>query len=124
VKPGFRKVPYAVIVIDVLSLGAARGLRIRGHSPDRAPNEPKRIGEGGVGAKIKAQDFPFVAFDNRLEHALPAIGAVDVAGTQHAAFQIAELVEEEQWMVADASPWVGLTLESMSSTMPFGGRRA
>src|ERR1700758_1877294 len=61
------------------------------------------IGEGGVSAKINAQDFSFVAFDNQLEHALPAIGAVDVAGTQHAAFQIAKLVEEEQWMVTGAA---------------------
>src|SRR2546421_8867680 len=34
--------------------------------------------------------------------ALPPIGAVDVAGTQRAAFQIAELVEYEQRMIAGA----------------------
>jgi hypothetical protein len=60
--------------------------------------------------------------------------AVDVAGTQSAAFQIAELVEYEERMIAGAfvmavphahlcSPCVGLTLESMSRTTPFGGRR-
>src|SRR5262249_26749085 len=61
------------------------------------------IGEGGVSPEIDARDLPFVAFDDWLEHALPAVGAVVVAGTQHAAFQIAELVEQEQWMVKGAA---------------------
>jgi hypothetical protein len=39
---------------------------------------------------------------DRFEHTLPAVGAVDVAGAQNAAFQVAELVEYEQRMVADA----------------------
>ena len=34
-----------------------------------------------------------------LEHAVPAVGAVHVAGTQGAAFKITELVEHEQRVV-------------------------
>ena len=40
-----------------------------------------RIGEPRVRPKIDARDFPLVPLDNRLQHALPAIGAVDVAGS-------------------------------------------
>ncbi len=36
-----------------------------------------------------------VANDNRLQHACPVIGAVDIAGAQGTPFQIAELVEQE-----------------------------
>ena len=39
------------------------------------------------------------AYDG-LEHWLPAVGAVDIAGTQRAAFQITELVEYEQRVIA------------------------
>src|SRR5262249_56634031 len=67
-------------------------------------------------------------FHDGLEHWLPAVGAVDIAGTQRAAFQITELIEHEQrngfQALISCSPWVGLTLESMSSTMPRGGLRA
>ena len=48
------------------------------------------------------ETFPPVSFDNWLEHALPANGAVDVARTQSAAFQIAELVEYEERMITGA----------------------
>ena len=61
-----------------------------------------RIGETRVGPEINARNLPFVSFDNRLQHALPPIGAVDVAGTQRAAFQIAELIEHKQRMIAGA----------------------
>jgi hypothetical protein len=78
-----------------------------------------------------------IARHDRLQHALPFIGAVNIAGAEGAALQIAELVEHEQGMIADAFvmavpefqtlssclPCVGLTLESMSSTTPRGGRR-
>ena len=60
------------------------------------------IGEGGVGPEIDARDLAPIARHDRLEHALPAVGAVHVAGTQRAAFQIAELVEHEQRMIAGA----------------------
>src|SRR6266404_8935629 len=91
------------------------------------------IGEARVGAEIDARDLAAIARHDGLQHILPAVGAVNVAGTKRAAFQIAELIEHEQRMIAGAvvvavllfscSPCVGLTLESMSSKMPFGGRR-
>jgi hypothetical protein len=53
------------------------------------------ICEARVGPEIDARDLPLVSFDNRGEHLLPTVGAGDIAGTQRAAFQIAELVENE-----------------------------
>ena len=90
-----------------------------------------RHGERCVSADT--QELALVACNDRLEHAVPAVGAVHVAGTQGAAFEITELVEHEQWMIGGAGvmpvpnahlllPWVGLTPESMSSTMLLGGR--
>ena len=61
-----------------------------------------RIGKGRVGAKIKAQDLAPIADNDRLQHTLPAVGAMHIAGTQSAAFQIAELVEYEERMIAGA----------------------
>jgi len=60
---------------------------------------------------------------------------MNMAGAQATAFQIAELVEDEQRVVTGAAegwrellpscpPWVGLTPESMSRTMVFEPRRA
>jgi hypothetical protein len=46
-----------------------------------------------------------------------AIGAVNIAGTKRAPFQVPKQVEDEQRTLIACSPWVGLTLESMSSTM-------
>ena len=43
-----------------------------------------------------------IARHDRLQHALPLIGAMNIAGAQGAALQIAELVEHEQGMIADA----------------------
>jgi hypothetical protein len=39
---------------------------------------------------------------DRLQNAVPPVGAVDVARAQGAAFQIAKLVEHEQRMIAGA----------------------
>jgi hypothetical protein len=44
--------------------------------------------------------FPRVSFDNWLEHALPAIGAV--CRDAECAFQIAQLVEYEERMITGA----------------------
>jgi hypothetical protein len=43
-----------------------------------------------------------VARHDRLQNLIPAICAVDVAGTKRAPFEVAELVEQEQRMVAGA----------------------
>jgi hypothetical protein len=53
------------------------------------------IGETGVGAKIDARDLALISRHDRLQNRLPSVGAVNVARTQGAAFQIAELVEHE-----------------------------
>ena len=44
-----------------------------------------------------------VADHDRLQDRAPAIGAVDIAGPEHAPLQITELVEHEEWMVAGAT---------------------
>lgn len=38
---------------------------------------------------------------NRLQHILPTVGAVDITGTQGTPFQIAELVENEERVQAE-----------------------
>jgi hypothetical protein len=58
------------------------------------------IGKTRVGPEINARDLPLVAFDNRLQHTVPSVGAVDVAGTKRTSFQVTELVEHEERMVA------------------------
>ncbi len=55
-----------------------------------------RIGEPRVGPQINARDFPLVAFDNRRQHTLPSVGAVDVVGTKRTSFQVTELVGSYQ----------------------------
>src|SRR5580704_14672594 len=58
--------------------------------------------KSGIGAKIEARDLAPIARHDRFEHVLTAVRAMYVTGTQGAAFQIAELVEEEQRMIAGA----------------------
>ena len=60
------------------------------------------IGKAGVSAKIDARDLAAIARHDGIMHTLPAIGAVDVAGTTRAALQIAELIEDEQRMITGA----------------------
>ena len=62
-----------------------------------------RRGEGGVTSEIEPYLPTLVANDNRLQHAFPAIGAVNVAGAQGTPFQISKLVEQEKGMVAGAA---------------------
>src|SRR6266851_7873941 len=59
-----------------------------------------RHGESCVSAEIDTRELALVACNDGLEHAVPAVGAVHVAGTQSAAFQITELVEYEQRVIA------------------------
>ena len=84
--------------------------------------------------KYMCETLPRIARHDRVEHFAPAISTVEIAGAKRTAFQVAELVEQEKRMVTDTgvipfqtliscSPWVGLTLKSMSSTMPLGGRQ-
>ena len=62
-----------------------------------------RRGEGGIAPEIQSYLPILVANDNRLQHTFPVIGAVDVAGAQGTPFQISELVEQKQGMVASAA---------------------
>ena len=51
------------------------------------------IGKGGVSPEIDARDFALVARDDGLQHRVPAVGAVNIAGAKGTAFQITELVQ-------------------------------
>src|SRR5262249_8559766 len=75
-----------------------------------------------------------VARHDGLEHVVPAVSAVHVAGTQSTAFEVAKLVEHEQRVIAGAGVMavpdahlllaVGRAHASIhSSTMPRGGLR-
>ena len=61
------------------------------------------IGKTRVCPEINARDFPLVAFDNRRQHTLPSVGAVDVAGTKRAALHVPELIEQKQRMITRAA---------------------
>ena len=58
------------------------------------------IGEASVSPKINARDLATITRHDGLQHIFPAVGAMDIAGAQGASFQIAELVENEQRMIA------------------------
>lgn len=84
-----------------------------------------RLSESGVASKGDTFHRSLVARDDRLKHLLPAVRAVNVARAKRTALEIAELIEHEERVIARAaemavptlcscSPWVGLTLESMS----------
>src|ERR1700732_889001 len=49
-----------------------------------------------------ARDLAAIARHDRLQNLVPAICTVDVAGTKRAPFEVAELIEHEQRMVAGA----------------------
>jgi hypothetical protein len=61
------------------------------------------LGERRVAAKVEIETALAVAGDYRLERRPPALRAVHVARPQGAALQVAELVEDEQRMVAAAA---------------------
>ena len=52
--------------------------------------------------RLDARDFAPVARNDWLEHVLPVVGAVNVTGAKGTAFQITELVEHEQRVIAGA----------------------
>jgi hypothetical protein len=62
-----------------------------------------RVREGGIGAEVAAFELTSVAGHDRLNHLLPTVRRMNVAGTKRGAFQIAELIEHEQRMIAGAS---------------------
>src|SRR3954454_22814331 len=71
-----------------------------------------RRGKTRVGSEVAPLHRGPVTGDDRLQHLTPALGGVDVARTQGAAFQVAELIENEQRVIARAAevPVVGAAL--------------
>jgi hypothetical protein len=72
-----------------------------GRQPDRVTHAlgfeelvDLRVGEGSVAAEIAPLHRASLAGDHRLQHHAPTLGAVDVAGSQDAPLDIAELVEQ------------------------------
>lgn len=64
-----------------------------------------------------------VAFDNRRQHTLPSVGAVDVAGTKRTSFQVTELVEYEERMITGAFVMTVQTLISCSPNRSRDGSK-
>ena len=60
------------------------------------------IGKTSIGTEIELRDPATIAGHDRVKHHPPAIRAVNVTRTQSAAFEVAELVEHEQRMIAGA----------------------
>src|SRR3954466_10449232 len=58
------------------------------------------IGESGIASKIQMLHDAPVTRDHRLQQRAPAVSAVHVARPQDTAFDIAELVEHEQRVIA------------------------
>ena len=52
------------------------------------------VRETCIGSEIDARNLASISRHDRLQDTIPTVGAVDVAGTQSAAFQIAEGMEE------------------------------
>ena len=48
------------------------------------------------------ETLPLISRHDRLQHTVPSVGAVDVAGTKRTSFQVTELVEHEERMIAGA----------------------
>src|SRR5689334_3547667 len=61
------------------------------------------IGEGSIAPEIQMLDDTPVTRDHRLQHRTPIIGTMDVARPQDTPFDITELVEHEQRVIAGTS---------------------
>ena len=61
------------------------------------------LGERRVGAEVEGDAPIAVAGDDRLQHQAPVFGAVGIAAPQQTTLQVAELVEQEERMVARAA---------------------
>ena len=62
-----------------------------------------RQGEGRIGTEVAPALAISKSADHRLEYLAPAVGRMDIAGTQGAPLDVAELVEDEQGVVAAAA---------------------
>jgi hypothetical protein len=59
--------------------------------------------KGGIAAKGNACPLAPITLDDRLEHALPIVSTVNVAGTKSASLEVTELVEDEERMITGAA---------------------
>ena len=73
---------------------------------------------GGIGTEEPHEVALGISGDDGVEDVLPAVGAVDVAGTQGALLQHPELVEQKERMVAGAAE---VTVPRGSLLLPVGG---
>ena len=62
-----------------------------------------RDGKSSIGPEEPHQVTIRISRDHRLQYLVPSIGAVDLAGAQGAAFKMAELVEDEERVIAHAA---------------------
>jgi len=54
-----------------------------------------RQGKGGISSEVAAQAPLPITHHDRFQNAAPAVGTMNIAGTQGTPFQITELVEQE-----------------------------
>ena len=82
------------------------------------------MAKGRVAPEIQTLHDTPVTDDHRLQHRAPTVGTVHVAGAQGAPFQIAELVENEQRVIAGATemPVVGAALLLPVGRAPYRAR--
>src|SRR5262249_14056110 len=63
---------------------------------------PALVVESNDALRLAAHDLALVARHDGLEHVVPAVSAVHVAGTQSTAFEVTELIEHEQRAITGA----------------------
>src|SRR5215831_16454891 len=69
------------------------------------------------------RDLALVARHDGLEHVVPAVSAVHVAGTQSTAFEVAKLVEHEQRVIAGAGVKADPLARQVGKSSEVLGRR-
>jgi hypothetical protein len=77
---------------------------------------PERPATSGVAPEEPPTGLLPIPRDHRFQDRAPSIGAVDIARAQGAAFQITELIEHEQRVVAGAAEW---PLQGLPSCSPW-----
>ncbi len=60
-------------------------------------------GEGGIATEVPPERPVAISSHDRIEDIPPAVSAVNIAGTKGATFNVVELVEHEQWVIAGAT---------------------
>src|SRR5262249_61247729 len=81
------------------------------------PAQQLRAGERGVPPEELGDSEAPIAFDHRQQHPPPVLGAATVAPAEQDALQVAELVEEEQRVIASAAE---MAVVGRAFLMPVG----